>query len=155
MKSPTNILWIIALAIVGAMLLGRLTRGATPVPTVFQNTVSLTEALDRSQETGAPVLALATADWCGPCQHLKETTLVDTRVSDWIRANTIPVYIEESERPTDLRMLPVRAYPTSFVIADGQVVGKLEGGRNAEGYLRWLKETSERLNGAAPATPDP
>jgi thiol-disulfide isomerase/thioredoxin len=141
MKKSSALSWVlIAVAVLFvAPGLINFVRGPAPTPGVFDVGLTLDEALDRSEREGKPVFVLATADWCGPCQTLKRGALADSGVSAWILEYTIPVYLEDGADPDEIGVLGVRAYPTSLVIVDGEVVGGMEGAASAEKYLDGLK----------------
>jgi len=123
-----------------------LIKGTAGTPGVFADAYTLTQATELSQETGKPMLVLATADWCPPCQTLKRTTLVDPKVVEWIKTNTIPVYLEDAVNGEEIGSLGVGAYPTTMLIADGKVLVSLQGAVKAEPFV-------SQLRSAMPATP--
>jgi len=137
------------LLVVGGFITYRLVAGRTaPLPEVFDKTVSLQSALDESAQTGKPVFALLTADWCPACQGYKRGALVDQEVATTLRDQTIPVYIDVDAQEDDVRRLvemgmPINAsggfsLPTSLVVKDGKVVSSLVGGQSASSLLTWL-----------------
>ncbi len=130
---------IAALLVVGA-LAPRLFGGGSvaPTPSVFDTSVSLDEALQRSDESGRPVFALVTADWCPPCQSLKRNALTDARVQGLIERSTVPVYITD-KNGHDVERLGVSAFPTSFILRNGEVLASLRGAAAPDRYLEWLE----------------
>lgn len=141
MKSGKNfatliIVLLLALALPNVI---SLLRGPAETPDIFRNGYSLQEANAMSQESGKPVLVLATADWCGPCQSLKRGALSDPEVAAIIESNAIPVYLEDGENQDEIRSLGVRAYPSTILLERGQVAGILEGGSTVSGYRRALQ----------------
>lgn len=140
-KSSSWVLTIIVLGLIGGILAPKLLglTGHAPVPPAFAESVSLTQAVEQSSQSGKLVLALVTAEWCGPCQMLKRGALTDDRVTAWIQQNAVAVYIETTDNDDDSKALPVRVLPTSVLIRDGKIVSSLEGNASAEKYLAWLK----------------
>ena len=120
-----------------------LIRGPAETPGIFEEAYSLSQASQISADTGKPMLVLVTADWCAPCQKLKRSTMVDPVVVDWVKSNTVPVYLEADDNANDIRTLPVQAYPTTLLIQDGQVLASLQG---AVGASRYVKKLSSVLN---------
>lgn len=141
MKAQSALTWVllVVLALFVAPGVINFVRGPASTPGVFGAGLSLDEAMDRSAADGKPVLVLATADWCGPCQTLKRGALMDEGVSAWISEHTIPVYLEDGEDRESIGLLGVRAYPTTLVLVDGEVVGGMEGAASAQTYLDGLK----------------
>ncbi len=123
-----------------------LIKGTADTPGVFADAYTLTQAAELSKETGKPMLVLATADWCPPCQTLKRTTLVDPTVVEWIKANTIPVYLEDAVNGEEIGGLGVRSYPTTMLIQDDKVLVSVPGAVKAGSFVR-------ALSAAIPATP--
>lgn len=137
------------LLVVGGFLAYRLAAGRTaPVPEVFDKTVSLQSALDESAQTGKPVFALLTADWCSACQSYKRGALVDQQVASTLREQTIPVYINVDTQKDDVQRLvdmgmPISprgsiSLPTSLIVKDGKVAAPLVGGHSASSLMTWL-----------------
>ncbi len=152
MKSTALVLTLIVLVIVAVILVPRLAGGGgvAPTPAVFDTGVTLDQALERSQTSGRPVFALVTADWCPPCQSLKRGALTDERVTKAIESSTEPVYVTDKSGH-DVGRLGVRAFPTSVIIRDGEVVASLEGAASAGRYLEWLETNAATPEaGAAP-----
>lgn len=60
---------------------------------------SLAQAMDRSRQTGKPVLVKFTASWCKNCHAMDQTTLRDPEVAEYMKENFIPVTFR-AEDPT-------------------------------------------------------
>ncbi|HCT43849.1 MAG TPA: hypothetical protein DF699_01390, partial [Phycisphaerales bacterium] len=130
MKSGKTLTWLI-IALLAALALPNvisLLRGPAPTPDVFAAGYTLTEAIEMSAQNDKPVLVLATADWCAPCQALKRGALTDPQVAELIRENTIPVYLEDGDNSAEIGELGVPAFPTTMILERGQVTAMLEGG---------------------------
>jgi len=114
-----------------------------PTPPVFDDEVTLASAVDAAAaDEGRFVFAVATADWCAPCQGYKRGALTDQRVERWITDNAVPVYINVDKRPDDAAALGVRGIPATFLLKDGQVVASASGAMGAERLLGWLDEAA-------------
>lgn len=141
MKSGKTLTWLI-IALLAALALPNvisLLRGPAPTPDVFAAGYTLTEAIEMSAQNDKPVLVLATADWCAPCQTLKRGALTDPEVVGLIHENSIPVYLEHGSNRDEIDTLGVRAFPTTLILERGQVTAMLEGGAGASKYARLLK----------------
>lgn len=113
-----------------------------PTPEVFSAGVSLDDGIRSGGETGKPVVAVVTADWCPPCQMLKRETLADVSVSSWIEQNAVGVYVDSDKDPDAVQALGVSALPTTVVLKDGKIVATKTGFLGSEDYLEFLKMAS-------------
>lgn len=115
-----------------------------PTPPVFKPGLTLAGAVDGARDSQRLVLAVATADWCAPCQGYKRGALVDPRVEEWIRTHAEPVYINVDESPSDAAALGVQSIPATFLIRDGEVIASASGPMSAGALLEWLDERSKQ-----------
>jgi len=132
--------WIFAIVLIAiaSFVLFRPTPPA-PVPPLFEaGERSLDAAVARAAETDRVVFAVATADWCGPCQTYKSSALADPRVAEWVSANAEPLYLDVDAAPEDAGRLGVRGIPATFLIRDGEVVASRSGVVGAGELLAWL-----------------
>jgi thiol:disulfide interchange protein len=133
---------------IGVLAVIMLTRGGTaPTPAAFTGdaaTMSLGEARERAGEQGRVVFAVATADWCGPCQTYKKGALADTRVEAWLNERAVPLILDVTDgMPPDAESLGVQTIPASFVIApDGRVLASQAGAMSADQLLPWLEQAA-------------
>src|SRR3954470_4350469 len=67
---------------------------APVTPLCFDRSRTMEEAEARAVDSGKPVLVFVTAEWCDDCKALKAGALNKNRVTDWIKANTEPVYFD-------------------------------------------------------------
>lgn len=137
-------LLVIAVALTALYLLGSLVgRGsAAPIPPLFDGSVALSESERLAEQKNRVVLVYATADWCGPCQAFKSSTLVDPRVEEWVGANAVPVYLNVDHEPTDAERFSIVSIPSTILLRNGRVLGKLQGAVGSDEYLEWLKATA-------------
>lgn len=143
MNSTLRQVLVPAVVILAALLLLQKFRGGdgggvAPIPEVFAQGWTLAQANERSASSGKPVLVYATADWCGPCQNFKRTTLVDPGVVAFIRNNTIPVYLDVDRDQADAGRFNITSIPTTVLVRDGAEIAKLGGATGADTYLAWL-----------------
>lgn len=137
-KSVTPFLFVIVAAVLVFPTVINLIKGPAETPGVFDEHYTLTQATQLSEESGKPMLVLATADYCAPCQKLKRSTLTDPAVIEWIKENTIPVYLEDGANGDEIGSLGVRSYPTTMLIQDGQILASLQGAVGADSYVSQL-----------------
>ena len=141
-KPIAGLLATVIIFVVGGLLLARMAGfGASAAPTPEFMPVT-TDISTMAFQPDTPVVAVVTADWCGPCQELKRTTLSDDRVQAMLIANAQTVMIDgtdtEKARAT-LEELGVRAFPSTIVLKDGQPVAMLEGYADTDKFLAWLE----------------
>lgn len=130
----------LALLAVAALALVVYSRSRTaPMPPVFAERLTLRAAAAAAERSGKPVLVFATADWCGPCQSFKRTTLVDPGVEALITAQFVPVYLDVDLEQDAAAAFSIISLPSSIVLRDGRPVSKIEGAVGAEEYAAFLR----------------
>ncbi|NQX96117.1 MAG: thioredoxin family protein [Erythrobacter sp.] len=119
-------------------------RGPADTPSLFSDGYTLEQAAQMSEQQGKPMLVLATADWCPPCQALKRGPFQDPELIRMVEASAIPVYLDEAKHMSEMRMLGVRSFPTTMIVQGGEVLAAIEGGgRNYKSELRARLAPSE------------
>lgn len=131
---------LVALALVVVMLLtSKPGEGVAPVPGVFKESLTLSAAVERAKATQKPVLVYATADWCGPCQQFKRTTLVDPSIVEWIASRTEPVYLNIDRSRAEAASLSITSIPATILLRDGVPAARISGAVPPAEYLAWLQ----------------
>jgi thioredoxin-like negative regulator of GroEL len=138
-KSFSTLIIVLLLALTLPNIISLL-RGPAEKPGVFSNAYTLTEASELSVQSGKPLLVLATADWCAPCQSLKRGALSDPTVVDLINTRAIPVYLEDGVNKEEIMAFEVRSYPTTMVVQNGRVTGAVSGNHSAKQYAQLLEQ---------------
>ncbi len=111
-------------------------------PPMFSQNITLAQAREQSAAAPKLILAMATADWCGPCQQLKKGALRDPRVEAWALKNTIPVYIDTDTSPEASTLL-VTGIPTLIIYKGDRELARQEGVVSADELLAWFEEVSK------------
>jgi thiol:disulfide interchange protein len=139
MSRDTIIITLSAAAgLAGAVAISTVMNGRSEAPAVMTEVKGLDEGIRVSGETGKPLVALVTADWCPPCQALKRDTLSDDRVTAWLAENAVSIVLYDGADNADIARLPTMGFPTTLVINDGEVVGRTMGYAPPIEYLRFL-----------------
>ena len=77
------------------------------------------------------------AEWCGPCKMLDRTTWSDDEVIDSVKEKAVAVKIDVDQHGDLASKYGIRSLPTIiFTNADGEVVSRFIGYRDAEGFLK-------------------
>jgi len=138
--------WIFALGTAALLAVFYFNGGPVDAPGLFATgSTSLDAAVARAEKENRVVFALATADWCGPCQVYKKNALSDARVERWVAANAEPLYLDVDKAGADAQRLGVRGIPATFIIKDGRVVDRIVGVASADQLLGWLDKNGPTL----------
>lgn len=124
--------------VLGVMAYRTFVVGSGKRPPVFENSPTLVGALSAQAAAGKgarPILAFATADWCGPCQLMKRSTFIEPAVVAFIGAHTTPVYVNIDHDPEAARMLSAKSIPATYVIMGDKIVAGFVGLMDAQTYL--------------------
>ncbi|HEY6195961.1 MAG TPA: thioredoxin family protein [Candidatus Eisenbacteria bacterium] len=158
-------LWILA----GALLVARVATGVyeerhPPTLADLVPWVPAAEAPARARATGRPILYDFSADWCGPCQRMRNDVFADEKHASAIGQLVVPVHVvdrqqEEGRNPALVDSLErahgVRSFPTLVIVdATGRAIDRIEGYPGARELVTWVGRTSvkARLTGKAGAS---
>ncbi len=100
------------------------------------------EALEKAKSTEKLIFIDAYAQWCGPCKMMAATAFKDEAVGKYFNENFVNLKIDwESAEAVDLKkIISVTAYPSLFFMkANGELIQKSPGGRDAAGLLTLAK----------------
>lgn len=124
-----------------------------PTPDVFaQGPRTLDQAVALSSQTGKPIVAVATSDFCAACQYYKRHGLADPQVQAWIREHAVPFFVRIEWDVKDAKRLgrengPV---PATFLLDKGEIVDQFNGPADGPALLRWLEDRVATLATAHP-----
>ncbi|GAB4383213.1 MAG: hypothetical protein Kow0022_02500 [Phycisphaerales bacterium] len=139
MKRQGVLVTVLFAVVLGVLIVPRL-RGVAPTPAMFDEQLTLDAALERSAQSGKPVLAIVTADWCGACQSFKRGALADPEIEQMVRTSFVPVSIDADRQTGDVaRIGRVEYLPTSVVIRGGREVERAAGAMSAERFAAMLR----------------
>ncbi len=149
MRSNMNFLFaLLVVILIVTIALASRGCGGPRVPSFIDPLVTLDEAQSRSAQSGKPVFALVGADWCEPCTSFKHGTLRNSKVVEFLKANTEPVYIDATRSASNdadtlamMSRLGVNEIPTIVLLRRGQSIGNVGGDIPAKDLLKWLEET--------------
>lgn len=124
-------------------------------PAVVSQWTSLESAMAESQRNGKPVLIDFNADWCGPCQAMKQQLFDDGARGQAVQTAVIPVSIvdcrrEEGRNPPEIDNLQQRfqvsAFPTLVVFSpeSGRIM-RTQGFGGADATLAWILEAARAV----------
>ncbi|HED53976.1 MAG TPA: thioredoxin [Phycisphaerales bacterium] len=131
---------LIILASFAAIVVFKMNGRPAQTPQAFANHTTMSAASQRSDKSGKPLLILATASWCGPCQSFKRGALSDESVGQLITETTEPVYLDIDEHPDEARSLGINSIPTLILVRDGQVVSRTTGVMNVRQTKSWIQD---------------
>ena len=101
------------------------------------------EALKKAGKEGKMVFMDCYTVWCGPCKMMNERVFTQKVVGDYFKKHFIPLKVdmEKGEGIALRKKFDVNAFPTMFILdAEGNIVGKLQGARDTDIFLKELKE---------------
>ncbi|GAB4520282.1 MAG: hypothetical protein Tsb0013_23930 [Phycisphaerales bacterium] len=129
-------------ALLGYVVISRGGVAPTPAALTGAGVTDLPSAVAKAKQEGKVVFAVATADWCAPCQTYKRGALADEAVASWIEANAVPLTIDVTDPNVpspDARALGVSGIPATFLIdSSGQVLASATGALGTDDLLALL-----------------
>ncbi|MCG3122902.1 MAG: Thiol:disulfide interchange protein DsbD [Phycisphaerales bacterium] len=148
-----NIPFLVAILVLAGFFFVRGRVSPAETPPLFQSGLTLGPAMTRSKESGSLVLAMATADWCGPCQVLKKGALRDPRVEGWVKDHALAVYVDIDKSPGDAAVLRAIQVPTLVLFRGDSELGRVSGVVDADDLLSWFKSASNSTGEPAVSPP--
>lgn len=110
-----------------------------PPPDYFITDRPLLDVAQQAADEGRWLVAVASADWCGPCQWYKRYVLSTPEVEAWFRDNNaLAVMVDTDAAPDDAQMLGANALPFTAVVSNGDISATKVGGYPSDELLAWL-----------------
>lgn len=111
----------------------------TPKKVAPRTVNTYAEALTASKESGCNIFLYFGAPWCGYCEQMKSTTLVNSEVTEKLSKNFVVLIINTDEDKATARKFGVRGIPAYMVVnSEGNVLRKTTGYKPAKEFLKWL-----------------
>lgn len=145
-----NLPFLVMILVLAGFFFIRGTVGTAEVPPIFSDGLTLAQASEKARGTPRVVLAMATADWCGPCQALKKGALRDPRVENWVRDHALAVYIDVDSSKDQAASLRITGLPTLVMFREGREIGRFSGLVGTDDLLAWFDLTRHATGDPAP-----
>lgn len=88
------------------------------------------------------------ASWCGPCKRMASDVFTVKRVGDYFNSTFVNAKFdaEVGEGVEVAKKYEVKSYPTFLLLnAEGEVVGKMIGGSDADDFIKKIKDLASKV----------
>ncbi len=105
----------------------------------------MSAGLAASSADGRPMLCFFTAEWCGWCDHMKETALRDPAVAR-LAERFVCVLVDTDQEAGVARRYSVQGLPTVvFTTPQGAELGRVVGAQSPEDLAAAMRSALERV----------
>ncbi len=130
---------IIGLAISGVtVLVGSAVADVRSASATVFSAQSFDDAMASSRRQGRLLVAMFSAEWCGPCKAMENSTWRDPGVAAWVRDHGVAIHIDVDVQRDIARRYDVRSLPLLIAFRDGEVVDRSLGFKDPRQMLDWL-----------------
>lgn len=111
-------------------------------PTALSSAVfssqSFDDALAASRQQGRTLVVMFSAEWCGPCKAMENSTWRDPGVAAWVRDHGIALHVDVDQQRALADRFNARSLPLLIAFRDGEVVERSLGYKDAQQMQSWL-----------------
>lgn len=154
-RRDPRMLWIAAAVLLAArIVLGIVEERNPPQRPDLMMWVEPADAVAEAKRTGRPILYDFTADWCAPCQDMRQEMFAQERYAQALGHLVVPVRVldrqqEEGRNSAVVDSLQqahkITGFPTLVIVGlDGKAVDQLVGFPGSDAVLGWATATARR-----------
>lgn len=105
------------------------------------------EALASTRQSGRVLVVMFSAQWCGPCKAMENSTWRDAGVAAWVRDHGEALHVDVEKQKALADRYDVRSLPLLIAFRDGEPVERSLGYKDPQQMVTWLN----RVGGARAA----
>ncbi|MBY0312208.1 MAG: thioredoxin family protein [Phycisphaerales bacterium] len=123
----------------------------SPSGAVFSSQ-SFDDALAASRQQGRTLVVMFSAEWCGPCKAMENSTWRDPGVTTWVRDHAIALHVDVDQQRAIADRFNARSLPLLIAFRNGEVVERSLGFKDAQQMQAWLVRVGNSTGSVAPTT---
>lgn len=122
----------------------------SPSGAVFSSQ-SFDDALAASRQQGRTLVVMFSAEWCGPCKAMENSTWRDPGVTTWVRDHAIALHVDVDQQRAIADRFNARSLPLLIAFRNGEVVERSLGFKDAQQMQSWLARVATSGGTVAPS----